>query len=293
MLKLPGGMQKSEGQASLNSAIDYLLVGHASQDMTAQGPTAGGTVVYAGRTARLLGCHTAVLSSAAADYDWATALAGIPVVSIPAEQTTTFANLESAKRRQQFLYSVAGLLAAEHVPPAWQRPSIVHLAPIANEVDPALAGLFPESLVALTPQGWLRAWDGQGHVYATAWPAAQETLALAAAVILSRDDLPDAATLDQYRRWARLLVVTAGAGGCTVHSRSQSRHFPAPSVTAVDSTGAGDIFAAAFLVRLAQIGGDPWSAAQFANQMATCSVAQPDLESKVRAMEALLPSLRP
>jgi sugar/nucleoside kinase (ribokinase family) len=268
----------------LSLSIDYLLVGHASQDVTPQGLTPGGTVVYSGRMARLLGCNTAVLSSAAADYDWSSALPDIPVVSLPAGRTTTFANLENANGRQQFLYSVAEGLAPKHVPPAWQRPAIVHLAPIANEVDPALAGLFPDSLVGLTPQGWLRAWDSEGRVYPVAWPAAEETLSQATAVILSRHDLPDDATLDQYRHWARLLVVTAGAGGCTVYYRRQSRHFPAPHVRAVDSTGAGDIFAAAFLVRLLQTGGDPWPAAEFANELASCSVAQPDLESKIRAL---------
>jgi sugar/nucleoside kinase (ribokinase family) len=275
----------------LNLPIDYLLVGHASQDVTPKGMVPGGTVVYAGRTARLLGCSTAVLSSAATDYDWSGALPGIPVVSIAAGRTTTFANRESAHGRRQLLYDVAEKLVPQHVPPAWQRPSIVHLAPIADEVDPALTVLFQDSLIALTPQGWLRAWDGQGRVYPKAWPAAEETLAQAGVVILSRDDLPDEAMLAQYRRWTRLLVVTAGAGGCTVYYRDQARHFPAPRVVPVDSTGAGDIFAAAFLVRLLQTEGNPWPAAEFANQLATHSVAQPDLESKMAALKALVPAL--
>jgi sugar/nucleoside kinase (ribokinase family) len=39
----------------------------------------------------------------------------------------------------------------------------------------------------------------------------------------------------------------------------------------VDPTGAGDVFAAAFFVRLTQTG-DPWKAARFANRLATASI---------------------
>jgi sugar/nucleoside kinase (ribokinase family) len=277
----------------LNSSIDYLLVGHASHDVTPAGRVPGGTVIYAGRMAALLGCRTAVVSSAAGDYDWSRALPGIPVVSIAAAQTTIFANHESANGRLQYLYGLAERLTAEHVPAAWQRPAIVHLAPIANEVDPALTALFRDSLVALTPQGWHRTWDSQGRVSAVAWPAARETLSQAAAVILSRDDLPDAATLEQYRLWTRLLVVTEGAKGCTVYHQDESRHFTAPPVKTVESTGAGDIFAASFLVRLIEAGGNPWPAAEFATNMAACSVGQPDLDSKMAALEAAVASYSP
>ena len=44
-----------------------------------------------------------------------------------------------------------------------------------------------------------------------------------------------------------------------------------------DATGAGDVFAAAFFVRLLETR-DPWEAARFANRVAAVSVTRPGLQ---------------
>ena len=54
------------------------------------------------------------------------------------------------------------------------------------------------------------------------------------------------------------------------------RHFPAPKMDEVDSTGAGDIYAAAFFTRMYTTR-DPWEAARFATQFAAYSVTRPGL----------------
>jgi sugar/nucleoside kinase (ribokinase family) len=54
------------------------------------------------------------------------------------------------------------------------------------------------------------------------------------------------------------------------------RRFNAPQVKEVDSTGAGDVFAAAFFARLYNTR-DPWEAARFANQMAAISITRAGL----------------
>jgi sugar/nucleoside kinase (ribokinase family) len=268
---------------------DYLLVGHVTWDLTPAGPVAGGAVTFAGRAARALGCRVAVLTSASPDYDFQQGLGdGIEYLSVEAGATTTFANSYTATGRRQQLHSVAETVTADHLPPDWQRPSIVHLAPVANEVDPAMIGLFSNSLIGLTPQGWLRRWDDSGRVYACPWPAAAEVLPLAAAVILSEEDLTGLDMLAEYRQYARLLVLTQGAAGCTVFCRDETRQVAAPAVTEVNPTGAGDIFAAAFLVRYQQTAGNPWEAARFANEAAAYSVTQADLSSKVEKIRHLL-----
>jgi sugar/nucleoside kinase (ribokinase family) len=269
----------------LSSALDYLLIGHVADDITPPTAVPGGTVVYAGRAAQALGYQTAVVTSAGPGYDWQRALGDIPVANKAAARTTTFLNVETSHGRRQTIHGLAQRLSADDVPAEWRRPSIVHLAPIANEVDPAVANLFSDSLIGLTPQGWLRGWGDDGRVYPIAWPAAADLLPLAAAVILSQEDLPDPAVLDEFRRWARLVVVTAGAAGCTVYCRDESRHIAAPAVTAVNTIGAGDIFAAAFLIRLHQTAGNPWAAAEFANRIAARSVTQKDLDEKIDVVE--------
>jgi hypothetical protein len=67
--------------------IDYLVIGHITADLTPSGTLVGGTVAYSGRTAQVLGCKTAVLSSADAAYDWQQALPDIQVQAVPAEHT--------------------------------------------------------------------------------------------------------------------------------------------------------------------------------------------------------------
>jgi sugar/nucleoside kinase (ribokinase family) len=56
------------------------------------------------------------------------------------------------------------------------------------------------------------------------------------------------------------------------------RRFRAPKMDEVDSTGAGDIYAAAFFTRMYTTR-DPWEAARFATQFASYSVTRLGLES--------------
>ncbi len=268
-------------QPLMNAQIDYLVVGHISQDKVAEGYRVGGTVAYAARTAQALHCHTAVVTSASADYDLAQALPGIAVHCVPAGHSTCFTNVYTPDGRVQTLHSLAAPLTAVHIPSSWQRAPVVHLGPIANEIDARMIHLFSNSLVGLTPQGWMRCWDENGRIHARDWQEAAEILPLAAAVILSEEDLLHVEMLAQYRQWARLLVLTRGYNGCTVFFDGTERHFPAPTVVEKEMTGAGDIFAAAYLIRLWQTGGNPWEAARFANEVAAQSVTQPDIDSKM------------
>jgi hypothetical protein len=57
--------------------LDYLVIGHVTCDLTPTGTQVGGTVSFSGRTAQVLGCHAAVLTSAAPDYDLSQAMAGL------------------------------------------------------------------------------------------------------------------------------------------------------------------------------------------------------------------------
>jgi sugar/nucleoside kinase (ribokinase family) len=268
--------------------IDYLVIGHITADLTPTGTLVGGTVAYSGRTAEVLGCETAVLSSAAADYDWPEALPGIQVHAIPAEHTSTFENIYTAHGRKQIIHSVAAPITKADVPLSWQRAAIVHLGPLTNEVDADMVDLFTNSLIGMTPQGWLRRWDEEGVVYARAWAAAEQILPRAAVVILSYEDLLDDAMLDQYRQWSNLLVMPEGVQGCTVFLGDEIRQIPAPPVPQVEPTGAGDIFAAAFLYRLYQTDGNPWEAARFANKIAAYSVTQVGLDAKLEAIRKVI-----
>jgi 1D-myo-inositol 3-kinase len=275
------------------ASIDYLAIGHITQDIVGDSLVGdrlvtGGTVAYSGRMAAALGCRTAVLSSAAPDFDWAAALPGIEVAAVPADRTTTFQNVYAENGRIQTLHARANPIGSGDVPANWQQAAIVHLAPLANELEPDIVGLFEGRLLGVTLQGWLRNWDENGRVYPCRWPAAAQVLPAVSAAILSSEDLLDEAMLHQFRQLAPLLVLTQGAAGCTIFTPDETRQIPAPAVTEVETTGAGDIFAAAYLIRLHQSSGNPWEAARFANLLAAESVTQRGLPAKMEAVGQIL-----
>ena len=257
--------------------VDYLAIGHVARDLTPDGPLLGGTVSYAGLTAAALGLRVGVLTAAAADQDLS-ALDGLHVERLDSPDTTTFENIYAGGARRQVLHARARRLGPGDVPARWRTPRIVHLGPIADEVDPELVAAFPAALVGLTPQGWMRAWDADGHVHDAPWASAERLLPAAGAVVLSLDDVGgDEHRIDDMAGQCRLLVVTEGARGARVYWNRDLRRLPAPAVEEVDPTGCGDIFAAAFFVRLYATR-DPWEAARFANGLAAASVTRRGVE---------------
>ena len=104
------------------------------------------------------------------------ALNGIQIVNIPTEYSTVFENIYTENGRKQTLHHQAALINYEHIPQLWRNAPIVHLAPIAQELDVKLAEQFPFSLVGVTPQGWMRGWDENGKVFATAWENSNQVL---------------------------------------------------------------------------------------------------------------------
>ncbi len=268
--------------------IDYLVIGHVTRDRTPTGFTPGGTVTYSGRVAQALGCRTAVVTSARADYNLTEVMPGMAVHVVPAAEDSIFDNIYQGNNRLQILSARASQITAADIPAAWRSPAIVHLGPLTNEIDFDIIDLFSGSLVGVTPQGWMRRWDESGRVYATPFPAEEKILCGADAVVISEEDLLDEAMLERYIAWSKLLVMTQNYAGCTVFFNGQSFQVEAPQIKLVEPTGAGDIFAAAFFVELWRSSGDPLAAAEFANLVAAYSVTTADLDSKAHAWRKAL-----
>ncbi|MGH3517884.1 MAG: ribokinase [Haloechinothrix sp.] len=76
----------------------------------------------------------------------------------------------------------------------------------------------------------------------------------------------------------RSVVVTLGADGALAADADGVTHVPAPQVTAVDTTGAGDAFAGALAAALA-CGSSLRAAAEFAVRVAAYSVTKPGAQS--------------
>jgi hypothetical protein len=257
--------------------IDYLVIGHITCDLTPSGPRPGGTVAYAALTARALGLRAGIVTSWAEEVPLE-ALEGIPIVNYPTDRSTTFENIYTTEGRVQYLRNVAPVLDFFQIPEAWRTAPIVHLGPVAQEVEPGLVRYFPNSLIGLTPQGWLRGWGPDGRVVPTEWPEEAFLLGQAGATVLSKEDVgADEARIDELTAYARVMAITEGAMGVRVYWNGDVRRFRPLHVIEVDATGAGDIFAAAFFYRLYNTR-DPWEAARFANHLAAYSVTRPGFE---------------
>jgi len=258
---------------------DFLVIGHVSKDLAGGGYRLGGTAAYAALTARNLGRSVAVVTSAGADLGLGHLLSGIELICLSSLPTTTFANVYGAEGRQQHIEAVAERIREDDIPAQWTTTPIVLLGPIAGEFGEEMIGLFPSSLLGLTPQGWLRRWDERGQVFPREWTRASEFLPSVDALIVSEEDLQGpAGSLRTFLGLPRMSVVTAGQDGATLHYQGETIHCPARQTQVLDPTGAGDIFAAAFLVRLDETA-DPYQAARFATVAASLSVERAGIES--------------
>ena len=245
---------------------EYVVVGHVTRDVTEDGGyRLGGTVTYSGLTALRLGLRVGVLTSAEPGLGLFEGEQAAEVCSKPADATTIFENVYLDGVRRQHLRARAADLTPEDMPPAWGRTGVLHLGPLVQEVSSGLIELHPGTFLGLTPQGWLRRWDERGLVSPVDWPFPPELLALADAVVLSPEDVGhDRRRMGFFRQHTSLLVVTMGQAGAIMCHHGREESVPAYEAVERDPTGAGDVFAAAFFVRLGEVG-DPLEAARYAN----------------------------
>ena len=252
---------------------DFLVIGHVVKDVVPGGWRLGGTAAYASLQASHLGLRAAVVTGAPGSMDLAALLPGVEVHRVPSRQATTFRNCYQDGHRSQFLLGRARTLALTDVPDAWRTAPIVLLGPVCGEVPPEATSLFRQSLVGVSAQGWLRWVDSQRRVTSRAWPESP-SWADAHALFVSEDDLAgDTGTLERWTAVFPVVAYTQASRGACLHIDGRWCHIDAFPEREVDPTGAGDVFAAAFLARLYETG-DPPLAARFAAAAASISVSR-------------------
>ncbi|UCH59208.1 MAG: hypothetical protein JSV61_13440 [Anaerolineales bacterium] len=265
-------------QLSRYEPVDYLVIGHLTQDITPEGTRLGGTAAYAALTAQAMGLRVGVVTS------WGSEIAPdldprISIVNYSAEHSTTFENVTTSEGRIQFVHYRASDLSLNLIPDSWRNPAIVHLGPVMQEVDPTLVRNFPSAFIGITPQGWLRTVSEKGRVDSGEWPESTFVLQKAGAAVISIEDVGgNEDKIEDLASSSRILAVTEAGEGSRVYWHGDVRRFRAPETKLVDDTGAGDIFAAAFFVRLF-VTRDPWEAARFATQLSAYSVSRSGLQS--------------
>lgn len=254
---------------------DFLAIGHVARDLAPDGFRVGGTVTYAALTAGRMGLSVAVVTSVGPELDVPSAMPGVQVHVVPSSDTTTFHNSYRHGKRSQLIKGVAAPIGASDVPQQWLSAPLVMLGPLAGEVSYDLAKLFPDATVMASLQGWLRQWDDVGRVSQAHWEG-EEVLPHLDAAICSIGEIADRDLIDLWKPMVPILVVTMGREGARIHFEGSWHHVPAFPTREVDPTGAGDVFAAAYMIRYRETG-DPLESARFASCAASFCVESEDV----------------
>jgi sugar/nucleoside kinase (ribokinase family) len=244
--------------------FDYTTVGHVTVDVLADGTRRpGGSAFYSALQAARLGRRVRVLTRGRPQeierlLDPYRAELDVEVQAAPC--TTSLQTSGKGRERVQRMLAWAGAIEPEvHVD-----TTVLHLAPIARETPLDWRGRA--ELVGLTPQGLVRSWSPR-----------DSAIALRALTPTQLPERLDAAVLSASERSCceplldgRVLVaVTDEAAPTELLPPGRAPVWLAvPAVDRLrDDIGAGDVFAAAFFIALAD-GVDACAAATFANAAA-------------------------
>jgi sugar/nucleoside kinase (ribokinase family) len=257
----------------------YLLVGTVTKDLLPDDSfTIGGTVTYAASVVKQLRWRPIIVTAAASDFTPPAYLADVDWRILPSSETTTFRNVYISHGRQQTVGPIARSITTADVPLDVRHATLVHLCPLAQDVEPEITQVFNNALLTATPQGWLRQWDTKGLVSLSHWGDSDRVLPKLQAAVISLEDVKGNWALAE--RWAAqttTLIVTEGEKGCTILHQEQKISVPPRPAQPVDPTGAGDVFAAAFFIRFHETG-QLWQSARFANVTASMSIERPGPE---------------
>jgi sugar/nucleoside kinase (ribokinase family) len=233
---------------------DYVAIGHLTLDRTSEGDALGGTVIYAALAAARYGARVAILTRANLDSMpdaqrelLASLTADLDVIVQSSRSTTTFTNREVGGRRTQEIHSWAGEIDLNGLPPLWRSAGVIHLAPVAQEVDPRQVHRLSPTLLGCTPQGWMREWRGAraGHVRIETLRLPPDLVSRIDAIVVSSEESVAARDVLEAVGERGLAVVTRGQQGADAIDRGRRFDVQSYPVRAVDSVGAGDVFAGA------------------------------------------------
>ena len=211
----------------------------------------GGTVSYASLMSAHLGVRTALMTSVGEDFKYWQSIhdQSIQTYNLRADRTTEFENIYSDTGRTQFMHERAQTILAVDIPDELHQVPTVKLCLIADELDSTVVPLFSNSFVAASIQGWLRQRDPESGLIT---PKALDYNLLSGIdmIFLSLDDIDgDESELEQLRQAIDTVIVTDGPNPVQIYRDKAILEMPAFPVEEIDPTGAGDIFAASFLVQ--------------------------------------------
>jgi sugar/nucleoside kinase (ribokinase family) len=253
------------------AAPTFVVVGHVVRDIVPQGWRLGGTATYAATQAQRLGLTVGVATHVGPEIELGDALPGALIAGSPSPESTTFQNVYEGGRRRQSVLSRAEPMSKDDIPKEWRSAPLALLGPVCGEVPAGLGREFSGPLVAAAAQGWLRRVDKRRRVRTWAWDG-PPFWAGCSVLFVSDEDLGE--RREQLARWCAevpIVVLTRNRRGARVHAEGGWRKIAAFPAQEIDPTGAGDVFAAAFLARYHETD-DMAETMRFASAASACSI---------------------
>ena len=247
----------------MNATPEYLVIGHVTFDLTPDGISLGGPGFYSSLTLSNMGRKVALVTSGITP-EFNIHLDQLEVVNIPSQVTTTFENRESDGSRTQKIHVLASKIKKLDVPRKWHNTPTVLLSPVASEINPRILDLFHNSSIAVSPQGWMRKWGDDGIIQQSELGARASFFDKAQVVVFSHTDIPrcDSTYLNSFT--CSVLIMTLGNEGAYLRWKNNWFYIPPYPTIEVDTTGCGDVFMAAYLIRYNETK-DPLQSALFAS----------------------------
>lgn len=281
---------------------DYVVIGHLCIDRTPRGNALGGSALYCALAAARFGARAGVLTRAnlnALDAGLRTeldAIAGeVEFIVQHSDATTTFTNSEVAGRRRQIIHAWGEPIDLNGLPAHWRSAGVVHLAPVAQEIDLRQVGRLGAGMVGCTPQGWMRQWDPLrlGLVRQIPLRLPPDAVSRIDSLVVSSSEFVDARDVVEEIGSRGLAVVTRGALGAHVRDRGRTFDIEPYKVAQTDPTGAGDTFAAV-LFAARSLGESAVASVRYAAAAGALKVAGEGVQAVPRreAIERLVESAR-
>lgn len=239
----------------------------------------GGALSFAARTAEAFGVQLRLLVLAGPDADLE-ALSGHEVVVVQGESTLTMVHdIVDGERSIRVPVTAGRTVGAADVPEDWSGCSDLVLAPLMpDELDaPAIVEAVDAERLWVLAQGFQRVHAADGAISFLERPAKVlgELAGAATTVFLSNDETDPwpAGDVEALAARCELVIVTQGAAGALVMSPEMTVEVsPAAAEAVIDTTGAGDVFATAFLLALDGVGADVGTAGRLAAGFAAAAV---------------------
>ena len=235
-------------------APKFLAIGHLSFDVnivdggSPNDPIPGGASAYATLVAIKHGISSGILTSVGDDYPIEEILSGIDVRGPKSEHTSSFANYYDGDNRNQVLIASGSKIFESEIPVGWTQPNILYVGPLLHELPTDIVNWFEPELSCLVPSGWLRRWGADGVItHARALVLSQRKKW--DVIVVSEAEIANL-SIEQLRNFSEIICVTRGQLGARIWKGRDWVDIPVIKSAPVDFTGAGDVWASAFVIAL-------------------------------------------